>query len=135
RSQRTASARGEAGFRADVVDAVLAERVLHRLTQCSDDLIAGAEIAADRELVEAGEVLIVALDGEDVEASGNVTVEEIRIGEADVALLRAERRQRVDAQIETFAEQIAFVDPGVDQRTVGRRETDAEGEIAGRLFF
>src|SRR5208282_2818084 len=119
----------------DVVDAVLADRVFHGLAQRIGDLISRPDVAAQRELAEAGEVLVVALDHEQVEADRQVAILEIGIGEADVALLRAERSHYVDAHIVATAEQIAFMNAGVDQRAVGGREAHPEGEVAGRFLL
>src|SRR5205807_9551719 len=65
----------------------------------------------------------------------DVLVEEIRLGEAQVDLLRAERHHGADAQILAAAEKIALADADIGERAVGGRETEAERQFAGRLFL
>src|SRR6202167_3974322 len=136
-AEGTVECRGRVGVCSgtDVVNAIFTYRVFQGLAQRIADLITGADVAAHRELAEAGKVLVVALDDEQIEAHRQVAVLEVGIGEADVALLRTERSHRVDAQIVTLAEQVALMNAGVDQRSVGGGEAHAEGEVAGRLFL
>ena len=116
----------------NVGDVVRAARVLPGLPQVLGNLIAGAQCTAIRELLinrrDAGKEISgrAGLDLEDVDARGDVLVEEIRLGKAQIDLLRAKRNDRTDTNILTAAEEISFADIDVGERDVARRKTETE---------
>src|SRR5260370_39294995 len=72
---------------------------------------------------------------EDVDTGSDVLVEEIRFGEAQVDLLRAEGDHGADTQILAASEEIALADANIGERTAGGRETAAERQFAARLIL
>src|SRR3546814_7601398 len=59
----------------------------------------------------------------------------IRLGEAEVDLRALARHGEAEPQILAAAEQIAFAQPDVAERSFRGREAEAEGELTGRLFL
>src|SRR6185312_4874922 len=119
----------------DVLDGVVADRVGQRLTQRFGELITRAQRAAIGLLLITRKRRVVALQGEEVEARGEVAIEEVRLGEAEIDLLRQISDRRVDAQILAASQQVALVDADIGERTIRGRIADADLEFAGRLLL
>ncbi len=75
------------------------------------------------------------LDLEEIEACGDILVEKIWLGKAEIDLLRPQRNHGPDAQILTAAKKISLADIDVGQRTVGGRETEAQRQLSSRLLL
>ena len=71
---------------------------------------------------------------EEVEAGGEVAVEEARLGEAQVDLQALERAGELQAQELAVAEQVALGDADVADDAFSRRVAGAERQLAGRLL-
>ena len=119
----------------DVGHSVRTDRVAQRLAQRLVELIAGAQRAAIGGLDITGELRVIALQGEDIEAGGELAIEEVRLGEAQIDLARAKGDRRIEAQILALAEQVALMDADIGERTVRGRIADADLELAGRLLL
>src|ERR1700730_16874554 len=125
----------------DVGDIIRSPGVFPGLTQDVGNLIAGGQCPAVGELLvyrgNAGKEVggRAGLHLEDVDAGSDVLVEEIRFGEAEVDLLRAEGHHGTDAQVLAASQKIALADTDIGERAVGGRETEAERQFAGRLFL
>src|SRR5206468_328493 len=125
----------------NVSDVVRSSGVLPRLPEILRDLITGAQRSAIRELHigrgDAAEEIRgrAGLDLEYIDAGGDVLAEEVRLGKAEIDLLRAERQHRADPQILAAAEEIALAHADIGERAVRGREPDAKRQFAGRLLF
>src|SRR5439155_17653206 len=75
------------------------------------------------------------LDLEDIEPRCDVPVEEIRLGKAEIDLLRAQRDHGRDAQVLPAPEEVALADAAVDQRSGGGRETEPKRRLSGTLLI
>jgi hypothetical protein len=72
---------------------------------------------------------------EDVEADGDVAIEQIRLGEAELDRLGEARIVDAGAQLLALAHEVALADRQVDQEALERREACRKLELAGRLLL
>ena len=75
------------------------------------------------------------LDREQIDAGRDILVEKIRLREADIDLLRAEREHGAEPQVLAAAEEISLADVHIGQRAVGGGKAEPERQLAGRLLL
>ena len=93
-----------------------------------------AEIAAGGALLERGHIGQIHLFVEEVEARGEVAIEEIGFGEAEIHLGALKASGEAKPDILAFAHQVAFGDADVADDAFARGVAGAEGQLAGRLL-
>src|SRR5690606_17340166 len=120
------------GVVSDVLDLVLAPGQAHAVAPAFGQGIVGAQGAAGRALVERALALEVGAAPEQIDAGRELAVEEVRLGEAEIDLLRARRDGEVGLDRLAAAEEIALDQPNVAERPVRGGETGAERQLAGR---
>ena len=126
---------GERGAVADVEDLVARQRVVGLHPEVLGQREAEADAATGLRLlkpdVAASEVDVLV---EQVEAGGQVAVEEARLGEAQVDLQALERAGQLQAQELAVAHQVALGDANVADHAFRGRVAGAERQLAGRLL-
>ena len=71
---------------------------------------------------------------EQVEARGEIAIEEMGLGEAEIDLGALEAAREAKPDILAFAHQVALGDADVADHAFARRVAGAEGQLAGRLL-
>ena len=95
---------------------------------------AQAEIAAGVALAERGHIGQIDLFVEEVEARGEVAVEKIGLGKAEIHLGALKAAGEAEPDILAFAHQVALGDADVADDAFARGVAGTEGQLAGRLL-
>ena len=95
------------------------DAVVQALAQIVGQRVADAEITAVLVLIERVLVRQVTVDLEQVEAGRQIAIEEIRLGVADVEILLQAGYGRRERDVLAFAQQVAFLDTEIDERSIG----------------
>ena len=119
------------GVGRDVEDLAVGEGVGPGLAQPLVEGVARAHREAGPPLAVVGDRDEVALDVEEVDAGGEVAVEEGRVGDRDVHLAAPLRQGSVDARVDAGAEQVALAQAHIGQHAGIRRIAAAERDLAG----
>src|SRR5205085_3761005 len=105
----------------------------HLLARMLSESPAAAQCEAQAAIAVGGDILAVVRRPEQIEARGDVAIQEIRLGEAEIDQGAQGAERQAEAQILALAEQVALTDRDVTQDAGGRRETGAERDFAGAL--
>ena len=126
---------GKRGIVGHVIDLLALESIAQTHLRVFVEREAESEIAAGVALIERGDTLKIDLFVEYVKTRGEIAIEEIRLGEAEIDLGAVKASRETEPDILAFAHQVALGDADIADDAFARGVTGTEGQFAGRLLL